>query len=111
MKTMTASQSMALIHLGNHGARHDSHITDSGMLVVLLEPYSAERLFRSVAIDRLGRTYSIMNAPTDPADGCLLVDYWGVHAAPVPGKVAIQGKDGTVRYEAQDKQRKFKPEE
>ena len=109
MKTMTASQSMALIHLGNHGARHDSHITDSGMLVVLLEPYSAERMFRSVAIDRLGRTYSIMNAPTE--DGCLLVDYWSVHADPVPGKVAIQGKDGTVRYESQDKQRKFKHEE
>ena len=52
-----------------------------------------------------------MNAPTDPTDGCLLVDYWSVHAAPVPGKVAIQGLDGTVRYEAQDKQRKFKHEE
>ena len=102
---------MALIALGNHGKRHESHITDSGMLVVLLEPYSAERLFRSVAIDRLGRTYSIMNAPTDPADGCLLVDYWSVHAAPVPGKVAIQGADGTVRYEAQSSQRRFKHEE
>lgn len=107
MKTTTYSQNLALIRLGNHGKRHESHITDSGMLVVLLEPYGAEGLFRSVAIDRLGRTYSIMNAPTDPADG----DYWSVHAAPVPGKVAIQGADGTVRYEAQDKQRKFRYEE
>ena len=101
---------MALMHLGNFGKRHEMHITDKGMLVVLMEVYATDSLHRSVAIDRLGRIYSIMNAPTDP-DGGLLVDYWSVHAPPVPGKVAIQWGDGSIKYEAQDKQRRFRHEE